>query len=70
MNCKLRKKLRTVLFILGGALAGLGYYYLVGCRTGSCPISANPFITMLYTALIGWLLAGVFRKECNCGCNT
>ena len=70
MKHKLTRKLRSVLFILGGALAGLVYYYLVGCATGSCPITANPVGTMLYTALIGWLLSGVFRKECGCKCNT
>ena len=66
----LKRKLRPVLFILAGALAGLAYYYLVGCATGSCPITANPFTTMLYTGLIGWLLSGIFKKESDCGCNT
>ena len=70
MKQKLIRKLHSLLFILGGALAGLAYYYLVGCLTGSCPITANPVTTMLYTALIGWLLSGIFRKESDCGCNT
>lgn len=67
---KLIKKLRSLLFIAGGALAGLAYYYLAGCATGSCLITATPVSTMLYTALIGWLLSGIFRKESCCGCNT
>ena len=66
----LKRKLRCVLFILGGALAGLAYYYLIGCATGSCPITANPITTMLYTGLVGWLLSGIFKKESDCGCNT
>lgn len=69
MKQKLVRKLYTLLFILGGALAGLAWYYLAGCVTGSCPITANPGSTMLYTALIGWLLSVVFRKESCCGCN-
>ena len=69
MKAKLIRKLYTLLFVLGGALAGLAWYYLVGCVTGSCPITANPIMTMLYTALIGWLLSQVFRKESDCGCN-
>ena len=69
MKTKLFYKLRSLIFVLGGALAGLAYYYLVNCATGSCPITANPIVTMLYTALIGWLLGQVFRKEPKCKCN-
>jgi len=45
MKSKLKKWLRPLLFTIGGALAGLGYYYAVGCSTGSCPITSNPIIT-------------------------
>ena len=62
--------LRPVLGITLGALAGLGYYYLIGCGSGTCPITANPFTTMIYTALAGLLLSGVFSKECDPTCNT
>jgi len=65
---KIKKWLRPTLFTLGGALTGLGYYYTVGCSTGSCPITSNPIITMLYMGLIGWLLSGIFGKECDGGC--
>lgn len=69
MERKLFHNLYSLIFILGGALAGLAYYYLAGCITGSCPITAQPVGTMLYTALIGWLLGQVFRKEPVCKCN-
>ena len=68
MKENMKKWLRPALFTLVGALVGLGYYYFVGCSTGSCPITANPIITMLYMGLIGWLLSGVFGKECDGGC--
>ena len=51
MKSKLKKLLRPFLFTVGGALAGLGYYYVVGCSTGSCAITSNPIITMIYTVL-------------------
>lgn len=57
--------LRPVLGIALGALAGLGYYYLIGCGSGACPITANPVTTAVYTALAGLLLSGVFSKECE-----
>lgn len=68
MNRKeLWKKVRRPLaFTVGGALAGLAYYALAGCPTGSCAITANPFNTMVYTGLIGLLLSGSLGP-CCCG---
>ncbi len=68
LKLNIKKWLRPALFTLGGALTGLGYYYTAGCPAGSCPITANPIITMLYMGLIGWLLSGVFGRDCNGGC--
>lgn len=59
--------MKPALFALGGGLAGLGYYYLVGCANGSCLITANPFLTMAYMAMAGLLLSGVFSGK-GCGC--
>ena len=59
MKSKLKKLLRPFLFTVGGALAGLGYYYVVGCSTGSCAITSNPIITMIYMGVIGLLLSGL-----------
>ena len=58
-----KKLLRPAVFTLGGALAGLGYYALVGCSTGSCAITASPVNTMLYMGLMGWLLSGIFGSQ-------
>lgn len=63
MKKKLKKWLRPVLFTLGGALMGLGYYALVGCSTGSCAITASPVNTILYMGLMGWLLSGIFGSQ-------
>ena len=52
-----KRWLRPVLFALGGALAGLGYYALVGCSTGSCAITSSPVNSMVYMAVVGWLLS-------------
>jgi len=62
---KTRKWIRPALFTLGGALAGLTYYHLIGCASGSCPITSNPFGSMLYMGLIGWLISGIFSRECG-----
>jgi hypothetical protein len=53
--------LKTLLFLAAGALVGYGYHRLVGCRTGACPITANPYISTLYGALLGYLMSGGLR---------
>ncbi len=49
--------LRMVLFALVGAILGFGYYRFVGCRTGACPITGNPYVSTLYGAMLGVLMA-------------
>jgi len=49
----------TMLFVLGGALAGFGVHRFVGCRSGACPIWASPYLAVAYGALIGLLLGNV-----------
>lgn len=66
MKERMKKWLRPALFILGGGLVGLGYYYLVGYSTGTCVITSSPLTSMAYMALVGWLLSGVFGSSC-CG---
>ncbi len=48
--------MRTLAFVVGGAVLGFAYYKLVGCRTGSCPITSSPVVSTLYGALLGYLL--------------
>ena len=42
--------------VIGGAL-GFGYHRLIGCRSGTCAITANPYISTAYGALIGFMMA-------------
>ena len=56
---KHQKKLWPLLFTVGGALTGLLYYRFFGCTTG-CAITSSPVNTMVYMAVIGLLLSGVF----------
>lgn len=47
-------------FIMGtmiGALLGFGWYRFVGCRSGSCPITSNPYASTLYGAAMGFLIS-------------
>lgn len=41
--------------VIGGAV-GFGIYRFVGCRTGACPITANPYISIVVYGLLGAML--------------
>ena len=56
---KRRMIVHTLAFVVGGAVVGFGYHKLVGCRTGACPITANPYISTLYGAVMGFLVGGM-----------
>ena len=40
-----------------GETAGFGYYRFVGCSTGACPLTSNPWISTLYGMFLGGLIA-------------
>jgi hypothetical protein len=51
-------------YIIGGvvgAVLGFGYYKLVGCASGTCPLTSNPWISTLGGMLLGGLFGGSFR---------
>jgi xanthine/uracil permease len=65
MNIFLKKHILKIIGILVGGVAGFLYYHFVGCASGTCPITSNPYITVLYGALLGYLLFDMFRKNEN-----
>lgn len=69
MKERMKKWLRPVLFTAAGALAGLAYYYFVGCSTGACAITSNPAVSMAYMGLIGLLLSGALGSGCTGRCD-
>jgi hypothetical protein len=54
---------KRILFSLIGALGGYAYYYFVGCRSGTCPISSNPWLSTAYGAGMGLTLTMRERKK-------
>lgn len=50
--------LHTLAYVIGGGVVGFAYHKLVGCSSGACPITANPYISTLYGALIGLFAGG------------
>jgi len=46
-------KLKTIFSVFVGGLLGFAYYYFIGCSSGACPITSNPYISTIYGALAG-----------------
>jgi len=53
--------LRLLCFVIVGAAVGFAYQRFIGCRTGTCAITSNPYIATIYGAVIGYLASGGFR---------
>lgn len=54
--------LKRSLFTLAGGVAGFAYYYFIGCASGACPITSNPYISTAYGVLVG-TVAGWSSKD-------
>jgi xanthine/uracil permease len=61
----IKKYRKQVIGIFIGAVLGYGYYFFIGCKSGSCLISSNPFVSVPYGALLGFLFVGTFKKKEN-----
>lgn len=46
-----------------GAVMGLIYYKQVGCSSGSCAITSDPYMSTLYFAIMGGLAAGIIKPS-------
>ena len=54
---------KITFFVLLGGIAGFAYYYFIGCQTGTCPITRNPYISTSYGMLIGLLVSIDSKKK-------
>lgn len=45
-----------------GFVGGYAYYYFIGCTSGTCPITSNPYISIAWGGMMGYLLGDMFVK--------
>lgn len=48
--------LKQIAGVVIGAALGFAYYKFIGCSTGTCPITSNPWISTSYGAVLGLLI--------------
>ncbi len=52
--------LKIIIGAVIGAVIGYGVMYkLIGCQSGACPITSNPFSATIYGAVLGAALSGI-----------
>jgi hypothetical protein len=64
---KMIKRLKGLIpQIIGSIMGGVGgfiYYFKVGCISGTCPITSNPWLSILWGAIMGFLLVDIFNSK-------
>jgi len=59
----LKKHILKIIGLLIGGVAGFLYYHFIGCASGTCPITSNPYLTVVYGAFLGYLVSDMFKKK-------
>jgi len=50
--------IRIAIGAFAGVVVGYAIYRFIGCRTGTCPLTANPYTAMIVYGLFGALIMG------------
>ena len=53
------KMIKILIGVLAGGVIGFLYYRFIGCVSGACIISRNPYLSTIYWALLGGLVAKI-----------
>ena len=51
---------RLIIGVVTGGLLGYGVNHFIGCSSGACPLTANPWISTILGMIFGALLARSF----------
>lgn len=62
MKKYIRKYGLTVVGAIIGAIGGYLYWKFVGCNSGSCAITSNPWNSTAYGTMMGGLLFSIFQN--------
>ncbi len=54
---------KRILPVAIGLLGGYAYYYFIGCNSGNCPITSNPYLSIIYGGVMGLIFAMPGKKK-------
>ncbi|MCI7656622.1 hypothetical protein [Anaerotignum sp.] len=57
-----QRNIGMIFFVTAGLIAGFLYYKYVGCVSGTCPITANPVMSVLYGGIFGGLIHSIITE--------
>lgn len=52
----MKKYVKQIIGFVVGAAGGFAYYYFVGCKSGTCPLTSNPIVSTLFGGVLGLLI--------------
>lgn len=56
MDATVLKVVKIAVGAIVGGVAGYLYYRFVGCSSGACPITSNPYMTIIYGILLSLVI--------------
>lgn len=59
----LKKHILTIIGLGVGAVGGFLYWKFIGCNSGTCAITSDPYKSSLYGLAMGGLLFSMFQKD-------
>jgi hypothetical protein len=59
----IKESLGAIIGTVMGGIGGFVYYRMVGCPSGACAITSNPWLTILWGAILGYLIGSTFNKK-------
>jgi len=53
----------ALIMLIPGSIGGYMYWYFIGCTTGTCPITSNPYGSILYGIILGFVLGNLIDER-------
>ena len=60
-NINQRVLIKNAIGIIIGGVGGYLYYIKIGCASGTCPLTSNPYVSILWGGLVGYLIADLIK---------
>ncbi len=59
----LKKNILGLVGLIAGAIGGYAYYHYIGCVSGTCPLTSNPYSSIFFGSVMGYLFLDMFKKS-------